>query len=99
MKTLLHLTFLSVLLSAATAFAGSYNKNIVETAVKDGNFKTLVSLVQAAGLADTLASGGPFTLFAPTDEAFAKIPAKDLASLKADKQKLSKRIKIPLGVR
>ena len=55
-------------------------KNIVETAVAAGNFKTLVSLVQQAGLADTLATGGTFTVFAPTDAAFAKVPKSTLAS-------------------
>ena len=49
--------------------------NIVETAVGAGNFTTLVAAVTAAGLADTLSGTGPFTVFAPTDEAFAKLPA------------------------
>lgn len=49
--------------------------NIVETAVAAGSFKTLVAAVQAAGLAGTLSGPGPFTVFAPTDEAFAKLPA------------------------
>jgi uncharacterized surface protein with fasciclin (FAS1) repeats len=49
--------------------------NIVQTAVAAGSFKTLVKAVQAAGLVDTLSSPGPFTVFAPTDEAFAKLPA------------------------
>jgi uncharacterized surface protein with fasciclin (FAS1) repeats len=49
--------------------------NIVETAVSAGSFKTLVAAVQAAGLAQTLSGPGPFTVFAPTDEAFAKLPA------------------------
>lgn len=48
--------------------------NIVRTAVSAGSFKTLVAAVQAAGLVDTLSSPGPFTVFAPTDEAFAKLP-------------------------
>jgi len=50
-------------------------KDIVDTAVAAGSFKTLVAAVQAAGLADTLKGEGPFTVFAPTDEAFAKLPA------------------------
>ena len=63
--------------TAATATA---TKNIVETAVGAGSFKTLVAAVQAAGLAETL-SGGNFTVFAPTDEAFAKLPAGTLEML------------------
>jgi uncharacterized surface protein with fasciclin (FAS1) repeats len=59
----------------------SNSKNIVETAIEAGNFKTLVSAVTAAGLAETLQGAGPFTVFAPTDEAFAKIPAETLADL------------------
>ncbi len=61
------------------AFAGSCgsmaSKDIVDTAVKAGSFKTLVAAVQAAGLVDELKSDGPFTVFAPSDEAFAKLPA------------------------
>jgi uncharacterized surface protein with fasciclin (FAS1) repeats len=49
-------------------------KDIVDTAVGAGSFKTLVAAVQAAGLVDTLKGKGPFTVFAPTDEAFAKLP-------------------------
>ncbi|MGP1273050.1 MAG: fasciclin domain-containing protein [Phycisphaerales bacterium] len=55
--------------------------NIVETAVDAGSFTTLVAAVQAAGLADTLANGGPFTVFAPTDEAFASLPAGTVENL------------------
>jgi uncharacterized surface protein with fasciclin (FAS1) repeats len=63
---------------------------IVETAVNAGNFKTLVAAVQAAGLVDTLNGTGPFTVFAPTDEAFAKLPEGTVESLLADKDKLTK---------
>jgi len=63
---------------------------IVETAVNAGNFKTLVAAVQAAGLVDTLNGAGPFTVFAPTDEAFAKLPEGTVESLLADKDKLTK---------
>lgn len=59
----------------------SNTKNIVETAVEAGSFKTLVAAVTAAGLAETLSGTGPFTVFAPTDEAFAKIPAATLTDL------------------
>jgi uncharacterized surface protein with fasciclin (FAS1) repeats len=56
-------------------------KDIVETAAAAGSFKTLVAAVQAAGLADTLKGAGPFTVFAPTDEAFAKLPAGTVDTL------------------
>jgi uncharacterized surface protein with fasciclin (FAS1) repeats len=55
--------------------------NIVETAVAAGSFKTLTKAVQAAGLVDTLSGAGPFTVFAPTDEAFAKLPAGTIENL------------------
>ncbi len=55
--------------------------NVVETAVSAGQFSTLVSAVQAAGLVDTLTGKGPFTVFAPTDEAFAKLPAGTVEDL------------------
>lgn len=64
-------------------------KNIVETAIAAGSFKTLVAAVQAAGLVDTLSSKGPFTVFAPTDEAFAKLPKGTVESLLKDKTKLT----------
>ena len=57
--------------TASAAFAA----DVVDTAIAAGNFKTLVAAVQAAGLVDTLKGAGPFTVFAPTDEAFAKLPA------------------------
>jgi uncharacterized surface protein with fasciclin (FAS1) repeats len=63
--------------------------DIVDTAVSAGQFKTLVKAVQAAGLAETLKGPGPFTVFAPTDAAFAKLPAGTLDSLLKDKQKLA----------
>jgi uncharacterized surface protein with fasciclin (FAS1) repeats len=64
-------------------------KDIVETAVAAGNFKTLATALQAAGLVDTLKGKGPFTVFAPTDEAFAKVPKADLDALLKDKAKLT----------
>jgi len=64
-------------------------KNIVETAIEGGSFKTLVKAVQAAGLVDTLSSKGPFTVFAPTDDAFAKLPAGAVEDLLKDKEKLA----------
>jgi len=63
--------------------------DIVDTAVAAGNFQTLVSAVEAAGLVDTLKGEGPFTVFAPTDEAFAKIPEDQLAVLLANKTQLA----------
>jgi uncharacterized surface protein with fasciclin (FAS1) repeats len=61
---------------------------IVDIAVKDGNFKTLVAAVQAAGLVDTLNSAGPFTVFAPNDEAFGKLPKGTVEGLLKDIPKL-----------
>jgi uncharacterized surface protein with fasciclin (FAS1) repeats len=63
--------------------------NIVETAVAAGNFKTLAAALQAAGLVDTLEGDGPFTVFAPTDEAFAKLPPGTVEGLLQDKAKLT----------
>ena len=63
--------------------------DIVDVAVGAGSFDTLVAAIKAAGLVDTLKGEGPFTVFAPTDEAFAKIPAADLDALLADKEKLT----------
>lgn len=72
------LTLAVALTSAATlARAG----DIVDTAVSAGSFKTLVAAVKAAGLVDTLKGSGPFTVFAPTDAAFAKLPAGTVESL------------------
>ncbi len=71
------------LMSAANA------KDIVDTAVAAGNFKTLATALKVAGLVDTLKGKGPFTVFAPTDAAFAKIPKAQLDALLADKAKLT----------
>jgi uncharacterized surface protein with fasciclin (FAS1) repeats len=84
MKKTLIATMLTVGLSAQ-AFAA----DIVDTAVKAGSFNTLVAAVKAAGLVETLKGPGPFTVFAPTDEAFAKIPKEQLAALLKDKKKLT----------
>ncbi len=64
--------------------------DIVDTAVAAGNFSTLVTAVKAAGLVETLKGTGPFTVFAPTDEAFAKVPKATLEGLLADKDALTK---------
>ncbi len=63
-------------------------KNIVRTAVAAGDFDTLVSLVKSAGLAKTLSGKGPFTVFAPTDAAFDKVPASTLEALQQDRAAL-----------
>ena len=71
----------ALMLAAAPLFAASHEKDIVDTAVAAGSFKTLVAAVKAAGLVETLKGKGPFTVFAPTDEAFAKLPAGTLDNL------------------
>jgi uncharacterized surface protein with fasciclin (FAS1) repeats len=72
----------------ASAETRASNVDIVQTAVAAGQFTTLASLLQKAGLVDTLATGGPFTVFAPTDAAFAKVPKATLDALAADPAKL-----------
>ena len=83
--------FLAVaaLSSAFVAPAAMAQGDIVDTAVGAGSFNTLVTAVKAAGLVDTLKGPGPFTVFAPSDEAFAKVPKADLDALLADKEKLT----------
>ena len=78
-------------LSISGAAFGQSKKDIVDTAVAAGNFKTLAAALQAAGLVDTLKGPGPFTVFAPTDEAFAKLPAGTVEDLlkPENKQKLT----------
>jgi uncharacterized surface protein with fasciclin (FAS1) repeats len=75
--------------AADSAPAGEL-KDIVDTAVAAGSFNTLAKLLTDAGLVETLKGAGPFTVFAPTDEAFAKVPADTLAKLAADKAMLTK---------
>ena len=70
---------LASLVFTGSAFAGQ--KTIVEIAASNGSFTTLVAALQTAGLVDTLSGAGPFTVFAPTDEAFAKLPAGTVESL------------------
>ncbi len=64
-------------------------QNIIETASGNPDFSTLVTAIKAAGLVDTLSGTGPFTVFAPTNEAFAKIPEATLNAVLADKAKLT----------
>ena len=77
------------LASSISAFAAE--KDIVDTAVEAGQFKTLAAALKAADLVDTLKGKGPFTVFAPTDEAFAKLPAGTVENLlkPENKQKLT----------
>lgn len=75
---------------ALSALGAAQAADIVDTAVSAGSFKTLVTAVQAAGLVDTLKGPGPFTVFAPTDDAFAKIPKATLDALLKDKAALTK---------
>ena len=76
-------------LTASSAIAGGHSKDIVDTAVDAGSFTTLVAAVTAAGLVDTLKGEGPFTVFAPTDEAFAALPDGTVESLLADPEALA----------
>ena len=73
---------------ALATSAQAQTKDIVDTAVGAGSFKTLAKLLTDAGLVETLKGAGPFTVFAPTDEAFAKVPKATLDALAADKAKL-----------
>lgn len=73
-----------------SAVARAPQKDIVDTAVGAGQFKTLVSLVQKAGLVDTLKGEGPFTVLAPTDKAFAKLPKSLVQKVTSDKKLLAK---------
>jgi uncharacterized surface protein with fasciclin (FAS1) repeats len=77
--------------TSATQNSGGHTpptKNIVDTAIAAGNFKTLITGLKAAGLTDTLTGKGPFTVFAPTDEAFKKLPHGALDALLKDTAKL-----------
>ena len=74
-------TLIASVLALGVVFSAQA-KDIVDTAVAAGRFKTLATALGAAGLVDTLKGKGPFTVFAPTDEAFAKIPKADLDALR-----------------
>lgn len=86
MKTWITTAALAVALVAPVQ--AQAQKDIVETAVAAGSFKTLATALGAAGLVETLKGKGPFTVFAPTDEAFAKLPAGTIDKLLADKEQL-----------
>ena len=81
-------SLIAALLASALVISAQA-KDIVDTAVDAGSFKTLATALGAAGLVETLKGKGPFTVFAPTDEAFAKIPKADLEALLKDKAKLT----------
>jgi uncharacterized surface protein with fasciclin (FAS1) repeats len=90
--TTLEMTMKKTLIATVLALGFSVSvqaKDIVDTAVAAGSFKTLAAALTAAGLVDTLKGSGPFTVFAPTDEAFAKVPKADLDALLKDKAKLT----------
>jgi uncharacterized surface protein with fasciclin (FAS1) repeats len=74
-------TALVIVATASTRTSGQAQKDIVDTAVAAGSFNTLATALTAAGLIDTLRGAGPFTVFAPTDAAFAKLPAGTVESL------------------
>jgi uncharacterized surface protein with fasciclin (FAS1) repeats len=92
--TVNHLEFImkKSIIASVLAISAAFSvqaKDIVDTAVGAGTFKTLATALTAAGLIDTLKGPGPFTVFAPTDAAFAKIPKADLDALLKDKAKLT----------
>lgn len=88
-KSLVVAAALLVAPSVVTAQMAAPAKDIVTVAVENGNFKTLAAALTAAGLVETLQGAGPFTVFAPTDAAFAKLPAGTLDALLKDKAKLA----------
>lgn len=80
----------AALAAPSTADAQMNEDDIVTVAVKAGSFTTLAAALEAAGLVETLQGEGPFTVFAPTDEAFAKLPAGTVEALLADKEALTR---------
>lgn len=90
LKSLALAVAVSALNLVSTTAAFSADKDIVDTAVANGKFQTLVKAIGVAGLAETLKGKGPFTVFAPDDAAFAKVPKDALNNLLADKAKLTK---------
>ncbi len=90
MTTILKTSLAATVLALSSAVTATAEKSsIVETAVKAGTFNTLVAAVKAAGLVEALEGEGPFTVFAPSDEAFAKLPEGTVAALLENKEKLS----------
>ena len=88
MRTPLAVVASAVLVLALSVPASAQQKDIVDTAVAAGSFTTLAKLLTAADLINVMKSPGPFTVFAPTDEAFAKVPKETLDALAKDKAKL-----------
>jgi len=88
-KQFKNLALVGMTLALASVGVAKTQSDIVDTAVAAGSFKTLVSLVKEAGLVDTLKSAGPFTVFAPTDAAFAKLPKALVQKLVGDKKLLT----------
>lgn len=89
---MLRRTFIATVTAATlstAAFADGHSMDIVDTAIANGSFTTLVAAVEAAGLVDTLKGEGPFTVFAPTDEAFAALPEGTVEALLADPEALA----------
>lgn len=89
---MLRRTFIAATAAATmstAAFADGHTMDIVDTAIANGSFTTLVAAVEAAGLVDTLKGEGPFTVFAPTDEAFAALPDGTVEALLADPEALA----------
>jgi len=86
-RTFLALTTATAL--SSQAFAGGHSMDIVDTAIEAGSFTTLVAAVEAAGLVDVLKGDGPFTVFAPTDDAFAALPEGTVEGLLADPEALA----------
>jgi len=87
--TLQRVVVMSVLaVGASSGLVHAQSKDIVDTAVAAGSFKTLAAALQAAGLVETLKGKGPFTVFAPTDEAFAKLPAGTVENLLKPENKM-----------
>lgn len=89
-RTLVALTAATALTAGSLAFAAGHSKDIVDTAIDAGSFTTLVAAVEAAGLVETLKGEGPFTVFAPTDEAFAALPEGTIEGLLSDIPALTK---------
>ena len=95
MKTILYALIISVISLVSTGGFANHlqpncsSNNLVEVAQKAGSFKTLVTALKATGLNETLSGKGPFTVFAPTDQAFAKLPKGTVESLLQDKKALT----------
>ena len=90
-KLSIFITAVSLALFSSLSLAAHHGnkKDIIDTAIEAGSFNTLATALTKAGLIETLKGEGPFTVFAPTDDAFAKIPADQLNAILADKEKLT----------